>query len=1447
MKFSSWLRNWKRSLESQSSRKQTRQRKSSVRRMAPRPRLEALEDRTLLSAYVVTTTADSGIGSLRDAINQINADTSHALYASPTNPNVDEIDFNITAESNAAGYAPGQATGFNATTGVATIQPQSALAPITNAVIINGYTQGQGTSLAATPNTLAVGDNAAIKIDLDGSMAGLVNGLNIGSNSTVAGLAVTNFGYGQEESTAYDAIVAGGNNQIIGDFLGTDVTGAVAEGNGFGVVVFGNGNTIGGTDPAMRNVIGGNGLWGVSLRSSGNVVEGSYIGTDHTGTEAFGNARGVLDSGSNNTIGGSVSGAGNVISDNEQIGIHISGATGAVIQSNFIGTDATGTRALGNGLAGVGYGDGIRIDSNGSATITGNVISANLYGISFVNNGPVVVQGNLVGTDATGKTTTGTDGKSLGNAQEGISGNGPATIGGTTAAARNVISGNGTGIDPGLGDVIEGNYIGTDITGTKALANHNGVWLTGDVTLGGTAPGDGNLISGNGGIGIRGFGSNNAIEGNLIGTDVTGTKALGNGGIGIDFQDGGNNELIGGLDTNAPGQPLAGGGNVITDGISFGGDNGPSHSLIEGNYIGTDIRGTTSISGGGVGLGNLASYNTIGGTTAAARNIISGSNGAWGADIDIGDESGGTGVNLPSNNLVEGNYIGTDATGTVVLGNGNGLSLHGAINNTIGGTASGAGNLIMGGQFVGEVSGHGIFLWSNGNPLDPNNGNVVQGNTIKDNQEGVYVSDGTGNTIGGTASGAGNVISDNASDGIYLGSAGNFIEGNNILTNTGNGVTVYTSNNTLGGTATGAGNVISGNSGDGVFVGNGATGVSVLGNSISASGGLGIHLDSTSNANDKQAAPVLTTGTSSATSTAVSGTLTSVANTTFRIEFFSNHGLDTSGNAEGLTYLGFTTVTTDSNGNASFTATNLAAIPAGQGYLTATATNQSIGDTSQFSNYLTAPTSTVLTSSANPSLLHQSVTFTATVSSSFGTPTGSVDFVDTTTNTDLGTVALSSGGTASVTVSNLAVGSHVLKATYLGQGFFLGSSSTLTQQVSYKYSGFLAPLSNGLAFAVNRTIPIKFSLSDYNGTAISSLSAVTSLQIQALDANGNPVGAPFNPTSTNNQGLQYSGGQYQFNWQTKGLAAGSYEIVLKLADGTTQTKTIKLTAGGNSAGLVTDGTGGTTTAGALLGGEVDLYVDNSNGDLTSDELARINDAVTSIDATIAPYGVMIVAVSDPTQANVTLNMSTTSSLGGDAQGVLGCTTDADQVTMIQGWSWYTDSDPTQVGSGQYDFETAVMHELGHVLGLGHSSDSASVMYATLAPGTANRTLVTADLNVPDDDSGSCALHAVPTAAVGISSNDQRMTAPSSTSVPGSSGGSLSVMDQVFANFALLLSSGKDAYQSELSSLANLWQSVDALASQRLDALLSLEAGAMGITKDALTRDFLFASRFSSNG
>jgi hypothetical protein len=930
----------------------------------------------------------------------------------------------------------------------------------------------------------------------------------------------------------------------------------------------------------------------------------------------------------------------------------------------------------------------------------------------------------------------------------------------------------------------------------------------------------------------------------------------------------------------------------------------------------------------------------IGGTDAGSRNVISGNghNGIAGAD--------------GSQVIVQGNYIGTDVNGAPTLGNGD-SGISSSANWLIGGTAAGAGNLIAGNCLRG---GAGITLGSSNE--------LVQGNVIREHYaDGVDIAPWVPPAWG-------NTVSQNA---IY----GNTELGINIVAKISSDPDGVTLNDSMGHDGT----------------------------------------------NHFQNFPVLTGLTSPASGITVTGTLTQsvTPNTSFRIEFFANHEADPSGYGEGERYIGSIDVTTDDNGIASFTAP-LDALRAGEEFITATATNLATGDTSECSKDVGAAVAT-LTSSATPSPFGQPVTFTATLSAAAGsaTPTGSVDFVDTTTNTDLGTVALS-GGTASKTISSLSGGTHVIEALYGGDGTFLATNASITQivnatpsvavtdaggtyngnqfpatatvagmngiagsslenvgltldyeqlddsgnaiadlgssaplhagnyeviasfagstdyssaqnsttftigkanqtvtwatpapilygtalsstqldatvsvigpapagavtysptagtvlgpgfqtltvtaaatndynqatasvslQVEYAFSGFLPPLSKGLVFAANRTIPIKFTLSDANGKAITSLNAVTSLQIQALDANGNPVGAPFNPASTNNQGLQNTGGQYLFNWQTKGLSAGSYQIELTLADGTTQSKTIQIAAGGSSAGLVTGSSGGTATAGALLGGEADLYVDNSNGDLTSDELARIQDAVTSIDATIAPYGVVINEVSDPTQANVTLNMNTTSALGGTAQGVLGCTTDADQVTMIQGWNWYAGSDPTQVGAGQYDFETAVVHELGHVLGLGHSSGSTSVMYASLATGTANRVLTTADVNVPDDDSGPCALHAASAAAMTGTSNSQSVSVPSSTSIasriPGS-GSPMSAAGQWFANDTLVLNELRNGHQPAWSSVAALRQSIDALALQRLDRLLSMEAGAMAVTKDTLRSELFFASLFSPNG
>jgi hypothetical protein len=86
-----------------------------------------------------------------------------------------------------------------------------------------------------------------------------------------------------------------------------------------------------------------------------------------------------------------------------------------------------------------------------------------------------------------------------------------------------------------------------------------------------------------------------------------------------------------------------------------------------------------------------------------------------------------------------------------------------------------------------------------------------------------------------------------------------------------------------------------------------------------------------------------------------------------------------------------------------------------------------------------------------------------------------------------------------------------------------------------------------------------------------------------------------------------------------------------------------------------------------------LYVDNSAGLFTADEIARINDAVASVDAVVSPYGVTITEVIDNSIANVTLDTGSMSAVGGYADGVLGCTTDSGEITIIQGWNFYAGS------------------------------------------------------------------------------------------------------------------------------------------------------------------------------
>jgi len=518
-----------------------RETRTGQRKLRQRPlRLEALENRIVLTAlpYMVTTTADIGAGSLRDAITQINLDTNHALYASPGNPGVDEIDFKITADSDTGGN-------FNAATGVATITPQTALPTLTNSVIINGYSQ-----LGSHVNTNGPGlcDNAVLTIELDGSQAGTAaNGLLVaGGNSTIRGLVINRFaGNGVELST-------NDSNTIEGTFIGIDPLGKIAKGNGLDGVYIGsdgllssNNNTIGGLTAAARNVLSGNRI-GIHIEpSNGNFVEGNFIGTDVTGklslgnTLHAGNGAGVnIDYSGDNMIGGLTAEARNLISGNFGGGVSIYANPDPMqnkVQGNFIGTDVTGTSGLANDFGIQDYSGSViggLTDINGPGTGAGNLISGNINNGVFATNGGTV-QGNLIGTDVTGKISI----KNLRGVFLGTN----ETLGGLTAGARNIISGNlSDGVYLVGQNVTQGNYIGTDITGTQALGNGaNGVSVDGgsNNTIGGVSTGLPNTIAYNGGDGVL-------VTNNANSVSILGNSIHDNAGLGIHLASGGNDNQV---------------------------------------------------------------------------------------------------------------------------------------------------------------------------------------------------------------------------------------------------------------------------------------------------------------------------------------------------------------------------------------------------------------------------------------------------------------------------------------------------------------------------------------------------------------------------------------------------------------------------------------------------------------------------------------------------------------------------------------------------------------------------------------------------------------------------------------------------------------------------------------------------------------------------------------
>ncbi|UGS34531.1 NosD domain-containing protein [Capillimicrobium parvum] len=464
------------------------------------------------------------------------------------------------------------------------------------------------------------------------------------------------------------------------------------------------------------------------------------------------------------------------------------------------------------------------------------------------------------------------------------------TIGGTTPADRNVVANSDVGVFVGDSNLIEGNFIGTDAAGGAQMRNSFGVFVGGvGSTVGGSAPGAGNLISGNGtGILIAQSASGNFVAGNRIGTNLAGTGALPNEyGVLVS----GNSNTIGGV-TPADRNVISGNDRGIT--IFRRANN------VIGNYIGTTPDGDAALPNKvGVELQIDAKGNMIGGDRETSGNLISGNS-----------EAGISFFLTASTNVVAGNDIGLARARTQPLSNGTGILIAGVPTSPthagirIGGATPALRNVISGN------SGAGIAM------TDSASGDFVQGNFIGTGRggqspmpnggDGIALSAGANdNTIGGSDPGQGNTIA-------FNGGAGVGVDGSVVSP---------------------TGNVIRGNA--------------ILGNSIFDNTQLGIAL--LAGANDNQPAPAIESVTTIRTQTTITGTLTSARpSTTYRVEVFRSPSCNASGEGEGKQLIATTTTTTDAAGEAGFTAT-VSSLTAGQA-VTATATPvPAPHNTSQFS------------------------------------------------------------------------------------------------------------------------------------------------------------------------------------------------------------------------------------------------------------------------------------------------------------------------------------------------------------------------------------------------------------------------------------------------------------------------------------------------------------------
>ena len=435
---------------------------------------------------VVTTTVDSGEGSLRNAIISANNHTGP-----------DSITFNLQRTDR----------GFNSSTNTWLVQPMSELPAIKDGgTIIDGTTQP--------------GYSDKPVIELNGSLVDSANGFSIeSSNNVIKGFVINGFKEGVYDIWKGNYYLGNGiriqgeQNIIMANYIGVDYKGSLAvENETNGIKISGGNNTI------ANNLISGNGDDGIHIDTGeNNVISGNLIGTDATGNSAIANDRGIYAYGRKTTIGGLPAESRNILSGNSVSGIYVSSWYNNII-GNYIGTDISGHFAIPNKYDGIACGTYSSYNLIKKNLISGNgrngISHGAFSGIVSGTTSHCQIFGNFIGTDATGTIMIGNDhyGIEFGfNTIDNI-------VGGVNEEKRNIISGNGKDgikINAGRRHKIIGNYIGTDISGEKDFGNAGcGIRIEWDAVggvstegyyseVGGSNLNEGNIICFNGKHGVQ--------------------------------------------------------------------------------------------------------------------------------------------------------------------------------------------------------------------------------------------------------------------------------------------------------------------------------------------------------------------------------------------------------------------------------------------------------------------------------------------------------------------------------------------------------------------------------------------------------------------------------------------------------------------------------------------------------------------------------------------------------------------------------------------------------------------------------------------------------------------------------------------------------------------------------------------------------------------------------